>query len=182
MNIEDRIESSIESNSKNKSHIPSVTLFIMRADLKKFWGIISGKQEKPKPRLRSTSLPRITSYGLIGFGTIECDVKERKCVPMWYEYDLGKKCNTFPRRSTKQKRHANITGRDRSSSVSGEVQPAASPKHHRRDSATRHFNIDVDETINEEDVDELKTDLSASEETAKKDKKTLTTVLCSTDL
>lgn len=153
----------------------------MRADLKKFWGIISGKQEKPKPRLRSTSLPRITSHGLIGFGTIECDVKERNCSPMWYEYDLGKKCNTFPRRSSKQKKRAVITGRDRSSSVSGE--PSESPKYHRRDT-TRHFNVDVDETINEEDmeINDLKNGLPASEETAKKDKNTLTTVLCSTDL
>lgn len=166
----------------------------MRADLKKFWGIISGKQTtekpQPKPRLRSTSLPRITSYGLIGFGTYEAvQPKEDKCTPMWYEYDLGKKCNTFPRRSMKQKRRPKIAGRDRSASVSVEVNPedSESPQYQRRGSATRNLKVDIDATIKEEEtLDVSKLKRKGFEDVKKKKDKngrsTQTTVLCSTEL
>jgi len=183
-----------QQQTPRKTNLPTVIVTHfdeMRADLKKFWGIISGKQaEKPQPRLRSTSLPRITSYGLIGFGTCEyVEPKEKKCAPLWYEYDLGKKSNTFPRRSTKQKKRPKIAGRDRSASISVEVQPkdSPSPKYKRRGSASpRYLNVDIDTTIDEEetlDVSSAPRNVSeAKQKKAKTDGRALTTVLCSTDL
>lgn len=162
----------------------------MRGDLKKFWGILSGKPSPPRqPRLRSTSLPRINSFGLIGFGTYEyIPKKERLCSPLWYDYDVGKLCNTFPRR-TKQKNRPIIAGRQRSLSVSVEVRNNSEPENlvqRRRGSTTKHFKVDIDETIKEEevlDIDELKRVLTSfDDEDEKGNQGTLTTDLCSTDL
>jgi hypothetical protein len=157
----------------------------MRGDLKRFWGILSGKPAQRQPRLRSTSLPRITSYGLIGFGTYEYIPKsERLCSPLWYDYDNGKLCNTFPRR-TKQKSH----GRERSVSVSVEVtnsNGSGNTVQPRRGSTTKHFKVDIDETIKEDevlDIDELKRVLTSFHEVDEKGNQgTLTTDLCSTEL
>lgn len=144
--------------------------------------MISGKQEKPKPRLRSTSLPRITSYGLIGFGTVEYD--EKQCLPMLYNCDLGKQCNTFPRRLMKDR--SVRKGRDRSASVSVDVHNKGSPINCRPRSSSSPR--DVNETIYEEHLtgDQKQgrnnTLKSFKKEPEQKQKSEKTTVLCSTDL
>lgn len=194
------VPSKNQHQTARKTNFPTVLVTHfdeMRGDLKKFWGIISGKQaERPQPRLRSTSLPRITPYGLIGFGTYEyvAEPKENKCSLSCDEYDMGKKCNTFPRSSTKQKKRPNIMGRNRSASVSVDVNPrnSPSPKYKRRASATpRYLKVDIDATINEEETSDVSSDVrnvpDAGTKTSKASKgKTnepaYTTVLCSTDL
>lgn len=192
--------STVDRNKKEQLIIVRVPLLLfdlayqklkkMRGDLKRFWGILSGKPSRPRqPRLRSTSLPRITSYGLIGFGTYEyVPKKERLCSPLWYDYDVGKLSNTFPRR-TKQKGRPNIPGRQRSLSVSVEVGNNTGPGNlvqQRRGSTTKHFKVDIDETIKEDevlDIDELKRVLTSfDDENEKGNQGTLTTDLCSTDL